>query len=355
MDNNEKDTNLRNEEADFKIDDSIETPEEKKDVTETPEAEEIQKSETLKPIETPEERHLRHEKEREERKKKRRTTRAIVSGLLALIIFLVSFIGSIYYGLYSRESLERAFVKSDYVNEAYKTAHERIEALTLKSGLPVEVFDGIVTLEQVSVHVSLYIESIALIDVSDLSTGVIGTTIKKNTENYVISQNKEISGDVKSRISAYAEECEKIYKECIISEQLEFFKSMKMVVLVIGIILIPVSIAGFVFFSFIISINVRRTHQLLRYYSWATGAAGIVMLIPSGIAYLVKFYEKFGGGVDTMYKYLFISDYLHSLCANMLYMAIILILIQFVCLGLWTYIVAGKKRKKRRRHSSYSY
>ena len=355
MNNNEKDMDLRNEEMDFKIDESIELQEETTEEVENSAVEQPQTTESPKAKETPEERHLRHEKERNERKKKRRTVRALVAGLLALIIFLVSFIGSVYYGLYSRESLERAFVSSDYVNEAYKTAHERIEALTLKSGLPTEVFDGIVTLEQVSIHVSLYIESIALTDVSDLSTSIIGTTIKKNAENFVTSQKTELTEDIKLRISAYAEECEKIYEECIISQQLEFFKSMKTIILVIGIILIPVSIAGFIFFSFIISVNVRRTHQLLRYYSWATGAAGIVMLIPSLVAYLGKFYEKFGAATDAMYKYLFISDYLHSLCANILYMAIVLILVQFVCLGLWTYIVAGKKRLKRHRHSSNSY
>lgn len=286
---------------------------------------------------------VKKDKQRIKDRKKRNAKITVSAYISAIFLFILATIVSSFYGMYSTPAVNKVFENSNYSRNVYHAAYDAVESLAIKQGLPVEVFSGVITEEQVETHVSIYMNSLSGFKHDNLSIDEIGREIADNTKNYLKSTGVEITDELASRIAKFANKCQKVYSECIFAPHLDFCRLHKNIITMgfIAVIVfsaVVLAICANVFFA-----NIRRGHQLLRIYSWITGGAGLAMVIPSGLLFF-KNTHLYVSGVKYEYMFDLVSSYVLSIIKSVMYTGIFLMIVWIALIAIWTLTIKRKKK-----------
>lgn len=269
----------------------------------------------------------------------------IASFAMAIIIFVLSMIASLYRSTFSEVAVEKAFNQSSYSEKVFVNAYQQVESLTIKNDLPETVFNRSITQEQIDVFVSVYKKLIKDKGAEGLMMEDLKVQLKENVINYAQKNKIEITEDIEKNIDKYVAEVVSICKSSVRNSFLERLLSFTSLFIKIALILVPLSLIIIFLCTWIIYNNSSKRHKfrILRYYATATGASGLVLVIVPIVLKLLNLDQKFVE-MGIQYKFDAASSFLNLSFQNMIISGIALFIIQILLVATWLVLTNRKKQ-----------
>ena len=292
-------------------------------------------------IETPEERHLRHKIIRARKHRKRRKKIRIATFCMAFGIFVQLFSLFTYVGIYGNEILNRSINQSNYAENVYKDIYKKVEALSIKNNLPVDVFENEITPESVNLCLKYIQTEIFKVSSPKLNTETLVSKIHKNVINYLKLKKVEINHDVEESVSLYAQECGKIFENNIVFNLVKVINKSKAFSLLAfaGISVFNITIVTIS--AIIIFGNISSGHKMLRSLSISLSTSSILMFIASIVVRFRLIPIRYIG-TGEKYKYELVNCFFNNLSHIYFWCSVVCFIISLVFILAWIHIVSNK-------------
>ena len=224
--------------------------------------------------------------QRKRRKRRVFLLSSVLSFLLSVLLTFASYLSGVYVG-----GLNPAFIlddlnKSGYYESVQKYFYDTAESLTLPSGLPTEVTEGIAPLEYVYQEVQNYVNIEAYLEEENL---VLTAEQQQNKTDYIKMITDEFVQDAKVPF-------------------LHYFVKIKDIGVKVMKIALPALLVLSAACIFLLIRMQRFKHRGVRFITYSTIAATFMSGLPPLIALLNGFYKRIN--LEPEYFYLFVSTYI---------------------------------------------
>ena len=262
---------------------------------------------------------------------------------MSVAMFLeIATIGA-YLGYYSSGNVARlsAYI-NEYSDEALKTVEKRMEAATIKNGLPRSVFESVITQARVNITLEAFINDLADDEFSEsIATDDISKAISENVLIYLKSSGIKIDDTVNKNANDYVLQCVNIYKNTLIFSHLRIIRQMKTYMFYITVAISIFSITVIAICIILLNKYLARKRQILRYVIYAVGTSWVLIFVPSLLVYCraIPIYIK---GMRLEYQFNLIMNYFYLSLRFLITFSLLMMAIYVILIGAWYYSVSKK-------------
>lgn len=294
--------------------------------------------------ETEEKRQLRHEERRERRRKIKRRNSVIIAFVMALAMVVEITSVGLYMGFFSTGASKRLGVYIDeYLDSAYTVVLQRVEALSIKNGLPTTVYYDVLTEDRMRVTLESFVNDLSEKDASsETVTDDIKEAIIEKVSAHLKSTGVTIDEKVSANIVNYSEQCVKIYQNTLIFSHFRLIRQLKMYLFYAVVAVTIVCVTVIVICIVLLNRYLSHSRQILRYMIYAVGTSCLVTFVPSFLLYnrLIPIYLS---NMQLKFQSDVIMNYFYNSFHYLMSVSYLLFAVYLILIGIWYYIATVKK------------
>ncbi len=227
---------------------------------------------------------------------------------------------------------------TDFYKRSRVSLEEQLKTYSIPSGIPEEVFDGIVPEERIRNDIKMQIVSAKEMSVYSGDDSGLKNQFVSVFEKYAVENGYELSEEVRKNLTGLADICVDEYNShisiSVFSIIMRYVSSYsKSLIVLVGVAL------GIMVFACIILV-LSQKKKALQYISYSMGGAALLTFVPGSIVHIYGIFSKFYFNPDYMYDFLvaLVTGMVDILSAVSL--AFLILCIVFAVLG-----TVGKKQK----------
>lgn len=269
------------------------------------------------------------------------SNRAVVcmlsSLLLAIFISIMAIMLSVKLGFASNNSIMNSMNKVDYYQMVYDDFMSKCESLAIPNGLSSEVFDGVVSVEQIRSDGNNYLKAELTSTTFDINIEGYKQKLSDNIYTYVNENDLTSDGNVDEIVAEFCDEIMDYYIEIIrlpyaatigaifrtISDYFPYV-FVAMLVLSLGTIWI------------LVKQNPHKKNRIFRYMAYSTMSGAVSTLVVPIFCIVTRFYRRLQ--IYPAYMYKFIVRYIEDGINIMLIIGVILFITSIAMICLSSYI-----------------
>lgn len=246
--------------------------------------------------------------QRKRRKRRVFLLSSVLSFLLSVLLTFASYLSGVYVG-----GLNPAFIlddlnKSGYYESVQKYFYDTAESLTLPSGLPTEVTEGIAPLEYVYQEVQNYVNACFKNQDYSFSLKTMEDKLNANIEAYLEEENLVLTAEQQQNKTDYIKMITDEFVQDAKVPFLHYFVKIKDIGVKVMKIALPALLVLSAVCIFLLIRMQRFKHRGVRFITYSTIAATFMSGLPPLIALLNGFYKRIN--LEPEYFYLFVSTYI---------------------------------------------
>lgn len=253
-------------------------------------------------------------------RKVKKTTRSIVSIILSFLLAVIFTAGSILVGVYIGFLNENRIIDGlnykDYYSGVENKFYEKITDISTPMGIPESVVSGIVESETIHQDVKNYVVAAVNGQTFVISTDTLKANLETNVRTYFISLGWELSAEQEATLPEYTQIVADEYVSLVKVPFVEHFAQAKDMLRKIILIALPIIAVLTGLCVFLLLKMQRWKHRGVRYVTYSTFSAMVMVALPGIAALISGFYEKINIS----------SEYLYNA------------LVKFISNGLWVFI-----------------
>lgn len=271
----------------------------------------------------------------------------VIAFILAIALTLLTTILAVYMGFLNTNNIITAFNKVDYYNNVLEHFNEKIWDITIPLGLPQEVVEDVVEINQVSRDVKGSLT--AGLDQTDYIADVskLEEKLDENVRNHFASQGTALDENQEAVLKEYKDSVSKEYLKSVEIPLIKYFGNAKNLYEKVMIIGIPVCILLAIVATVLLIKLQKWRHRGLRHVVYSTLAAMLMSSIVPGIILVGGIYKKINLAPE--YFYNFIIKYIQGGFFMFFLCAAVWLLISIVLLFMIKNMKNTLKRKSKNR------
>lgn len=238
--------------------------------------------------------------------KKNRIGRSILSGFLAFFLTILltaaTFCISIYIGFFMNGRILNGLNYKDYYASVEDYFYQRVRDMTIPSGLPPEIVDGIVDSQTIHDDVRGYV--LAALEGEDYTfhTDMLEVNLTDRIYAYFEEENLEMTSLQEETIPEYVGTISDEYVKDLKVPLIPYIAKVKqlyrkVLVAVLGGTLVLGAAIVIVLFRMY-----RWRHRGLRYIAYSTIATAVMTMVPAVMARTTGFYKRIGINAEHLYN-----------------------------------------------------
>lgn len=275
----------------------------------------------------------------------------LASLLLAIFISIMAIMLSVKLGFASNNSVMNSMNEVDYYQMVYSDFMKKCESLAIPNGLSKEVFDGVVSVEQIRSDGNGYLK--AELNSSTFQINIEGYSKKLSDNIYAYVEENDLTadGNVDEIIAGFCDEIMDYYLEII---RLPYAATIGVVFRTISdyfpYVFIAMLVLSLATIWVLVKQNPHKRNRIFRYMAYSTMSGAFSTLIVPIFCIVTRFYRKLQIYPEYMYK--FIVRYIEDGINIMLIIGIILLITSIVMICLSSYIKYQYKHMNDRKHET---
>lgn len=238
----------------------------------------------------------------------------IGSLLLAIFVSIMAILLSVKLGFASNNSIMNSMNKVDYYEMVYEDFMEKCESLAIPNGLSEEVFEGVVSVEQIRSDGNSYLEAELNSTTFEINIDAYKQKLTDNIYAYVEKNDLTVDGDMEEIVQEFSDEIMDYYVDIIrlpyaatigaifrtISDYFPYV-FIAMLVLALGTIWI------------LVKQNPQKKNRIFRYLAYSTMSGAISTLVIPIFCMVTRFYKRLHIYPEYMYKFIvkYIEEGIH--------------------------------------------
>jgi hypothetical protein len=251
-----------------------------------------------------------------------------LSFLLSLFLVALTTLLIIQWSGFSRSSFYDNMSKNAYYDNLAKDIKSEAESITLPSGLPLTVLDGLFTPYSISKDVNGYVDATFKGKVFNPDTTEMESKLQNNALQALKDTGVNPTEEQQTNLKDYIVSIRNVYIDKVKVPLLSYFNQARTVyekIFIVGVIacLICIFISTFA----IIKLH-RWLHRALRYLIYSTAAAGLMVGIVPWYIMNSGFYKRIH--LSPEYFYNFFVDYVTNILMSFIYFSIVWLVISIV-------------------------
>lgn len=272
---------------------------------------------------------------------KKLSNRAVVcmlsSLLLAIFISIMGIMLSVKLGFASNNSVMNSMNEVDYYQMVYNDFISKCESLAIPNGLNKEVFDGVVSVEQIRSDGNSYLKAELNSSTFEINIEGYSKKLSDNIYAYVEKNNLTADGDIDEIVDSFCEDIMDYYIEVI---RLPYASTIGAVFRTISDYFPYVFCAMFVLslgtIWILVKQNPHKRNRIFRYLAYSTMSGAISTLVVPIFCMITRFYRRLQIYPEYMYK--FIVRYIEDGINIMLSIGVIFLVVSIAMICLSSYI-----------------
>ncbi len=258
---------------------------------------------------------------------------------LTIFTFLAVFLASVFISAFSTANITRIATSEKYLSELYETETTTAVIWAANFNLPKKIFSGVLTEDNLKVHVKDYIKQTVKGRDVTLDTSEMKANLKKNIEAELKSSKIEITDAKQQSIASFIDYYTQLYQFDMNIKYFNHYNKIKLpftvafiVAEILLLLLIPIN-------ALLIANTHKNPHRISRHISYGFLASGVMSLFIPGYIRLSGIYKTFN--VVSKASYTFYMLYFKSILNRWMLLSLIPIIIGVIC------IVITRKRKNK--------
>lgn len=254
----------------------------------------------------------------------------ILAFILSIVFTAITIIGDVYIGGINDRVIGGIVPDTNYCEKLMNEYLNNCQSMTIPVGLPENLTDNIVTIEEVRSDVNTSIAKTLRKEKHVINTSVYEQRLRDNIDAYFQGQNIVLSDEQKEELEDYVELIMNEYREEIklpaVGSISEYYGKLTKILIIAGIALI-------VFAAFIISLLWKmykwKGHSL-RYIAYSALAAFYMSEIVPIALYMSKFYTRLSIKPEYIYEavvYIFASFLKTSIRIGFIWLVVLAVIV----------------------------
>lgn len=273
--------------------------------------------------------------------------KAIIHIILAFIMFL-AFIGLtvvlvVRWSCFSRSSFYDNMASNDYYNYVQSDIHDNAEAITLPTGLPLEVLKDTIDLYEVHQAVNGYIDAGFTGDTYTADTKALVKRLEENIRASLTDAGITPDQEQEENIGLYLQSIADEYTKKVQMPLLSYFMKARNIYNRV----FPYGIAGCLIIILITLFLIIKTnrwfHRSLRFITYSTLSAALMTAVVPAVILHSGFYKRVN--LSPQYFYNFAMTYITNLFKTFLYFSLSWFILSVLLLIGIQIIKSGKKHQ----------
>lgn len=278
-------------------------------------------------------------------KKKNKMIKKLLSSLLAFFLSVFLTAGTvciaIYLGYFTENKVLDSLNAKDYYTDVEEFFIEDAKDLTLPSGLPVEIVEGMVDSNTVHDDVRGYVKASFRQEEYIFATDKLKKNLTENVNFYFAESGTEMTQLQKDTLPEYVQSVADLYEEDLKVPLVDKIPAIRNVFLKVMIVVLAVSaLLGMGIIITLIRMQ-RWKHRGMRYIVYSTLATAGMTALPAIVAFTSGFYKKIN--ISARHTYYALTGYIENGFLIFLYAAVFWLI---ASAGLLAGISFMKNRKK---------
>lgn len=258
----------------------------------------------------------------------RRIVCLVLAFLLSLLIVGIVFLSMLRLSNNNSNTVNRVLASSDYYNNLYEEIVSNAKMLTISTGLPMEVLDGVFQAEEIQAELDSYIEAIFAGEKYAPNTQSVRERLEKKIDAYLAEKNIRVDTEITNNINDYISLVTDEYSGSMDLPIIEKLFRMNIDYIFIFGMVTGLSI---MFALLILSLLDKRSpwyQQLLFYFYTSTFSAAIMLAVIPLILLSKQLYR--GLQITPSSLYYFVIDYIKVNLQTLVYYSMLLSAISII-------------------------
>lgn len=280
-------------------------------------------------------------------KETKKIARNFLSSVLAFFLTILLTVGticvSVYVGFFMKGRILDGLNYKDYYARVENFFYQNAKDMTIPSGLPTEVIDGIVDSQTIHDDVKGYVLAALEGKAYEFHTDSLKENLTDNVYAYFEKENIQVSELQEETIPQYVQSISDKYEEDLKVPLITYISKAKriytkvLIAVMTGVILLGGAIVIALFRMY------RWKHRGLRYIVYSTIATAVMVAAPAFAAHATGFYKRIG--INAKHLYNAFVAYVENGINMLFYMAIGWVIVTCVLL----FLISILKKNGRRR------
>jgi hypothetical protein len=215
----------------------------------------------------------------------------ILSFLLSMALVGLALLFVVQWSCFRENTLLQNLISSKYYENVRLDIHTKADAITLPSGLSLEVLNNTIELNEIRHDVNGYMEAGFQGEDYEADTTLIELKLEHNIDAYLstvgITPNMEQKSNIEYYVKSIAAEYKNSIKIPLLSFLISISEEYNEIYLFGSIICI-----GVIVFIFFMIIKLKAVHPAFHYIAYSTTAAAIMIALAPAIALFSGFYKR---------------------------------------------------------------
>ncbi len=269
------------------------------------------------------------------------SNRAVVcmlsSLLLAIFISIMAIMLSVKLGFASNNSIMNSMNNVDYYQMVYDDFMSKCESLAIPNGLGREVFDGVVSVEQIRSDGNGYLKAELTSTTFDINIEGYKQKLRDNIYTYVNENDLTSDGNVDEIVAEFCDEIMDYYIEII---RLPYAATIGAIFRTISdyfpYVFVAMLVLSFGTIWILVKQNPHKKNRIFRYMAYSTMSGAVSTLVVPIFCIVTRFYRRLQ--IYPAYMYKFIVRYIEDGINIMLIIGVILFVTSIAMICLSSYI-----------------
>lgn len=269
------------------------------------------------------------------------SNRAVVcmlsSLLLAIFISIMAIMLSVKLGFASNNSIMNSMNNVDYYQMVYDDFMSKCESLAIPNGLGSEVFDGVVSVEQIRSDGNGYLKAELTSTTFDINIEGYKQKLRDNIYTYVNENDLTSDGNVDEIVAEFCDEIMDYYIEII---RLPYAATIGAIFRTISdyfpYVFVAMLVLSFGTIWILVKQNPHKKNRIFRYMAYSTMSGAVSTLVVPIFCIVTRFYRRLQ--IYPAYMYKFIVRYIEDGINIMLIIGVILFVTSIAMICLSSYI-----------------
>lgn len=248
--------------------------------------------------------------------------------LLSLCIVGLTVLIVIKYSCFSKGPFYNNLTSNDYYSSVQSLIYENTEALTLPTGLSLDVLHDVIDIYSIHKDVNGYIDAAFAGDKYIADTSTISYKLEQNIRAYLSKEQITPTEEQEQNITSYIDSITDEYTKGVQMPLINYYIQVKNLynkIFIIGLIALFLLIAIMTFS--IIKMN-HWLHRGIRYLAYSTLSSALMVTIFPAVILTSGFYKKIN--LSPEYFYNFAMSYITSLFKSLIYSGISLAILSVI-------------------------
>ena len=265
------------------------------------------------------------------KKKWRKVARMIVAFLCSLSVYFACTLTIIRMTLCNPLFMENTVASSNYVEIVTAEINHTISDLGRGSNVPENVLSSVVTEKEVEENIMSYIHSLYSDSAFQIKgSSIVQQTVKEKIVDYAKNKNYPLDGPVQLTIETLQTAAVTAVQQAIEMRSLNIYgKKLLAYKKMIDLFIVFSLTVSFSLFAFILSLNRRFWHRVLRYLAYILCSSSLMLVTLPLILYVNQIVERIGISSKTLY--LFLTTYVNHFILMFIKWGGVILCISIIC------------------------